>query len=796
MSNSDYDMDEFYADLGIQPTTHEDDIINAALQYANGGYKVFFCKEKKPWSPDQREDGSYSWRAATSDPDEVRANWAAAKKAGRTQLAVNAHASGVTLIEADAKAGVDPSTLIGVLGEPTSFSSTAGRPNDEHPYSLPGVRGAHWWFAGSYPQSELQAVLREQYGDGIDVRSKTRGEKGNVGVVAPSIHHKTGEKYEGELPPIAGLPELPAHIQRLLLEKPASVISSGSAPTWDRLAGPVDGRNVNEWWTSWYMWRVNQEPSIEQSALMAAGVTEEQSWIVKGQIAAERPLKKHEDQARSALRKKANELEAVSSGEHSSWGGLIHTHTDMAHAFSKTMKGTIQWPEGNEAPYVYEEGRWQTSTVLVRQALTSFMQEQIHLGHCTVGEKTLQPRPWTDGTHIDSTMKALQYAPGIACAADAFDNNPYLLGMANGVLDLRNGELVPNTADLRVRRMAKAAYVPEAGWDDAGREFIEGVRWSLSREDGTRDQEMEQYVQFLLGVALYGGCRLKAFYYLLGAPNAGKSTFTDTLVKALGDYASTAPAAMVTDGMSTGSNHTEHLVPAVDYRLVVVPELTGKQKLDSSAIKTLTGEESVSFRRSHGHMRQAQIDATILLMGNLSSVRVDAGDSAIKNRLRVIPFERSRKLSEADASAPDRLRTSQGAWDAVISWAAEGAMRFANELKWNELKVPQRIIDATENYVDEHDQLGAWLTEAGLENRPAAPNQRKWPKTTDLRKKYQAWAVEYTGNPFYTISQPTFLSQLRSRGVKIVTGKATASLFDASSPIEEVLLSWHETVDL
>src|SRR5262249_17590888 len=70
-------------------------------------------------------------------------------------------------------------------------------PSSEHPNSLAGVRGAQLYFRGDLEGTKKLVVAG----------TETRGRQHYV-VVPPSIH-PSGVAYEGELPPVGDLPEIP-----------------------------------------------------------------------------------------------------------------------------------------------------------------------------------------------------------------------------------------------------------------------------------------------------------------------------------------------------------------------------------------------------------------------------------------------------------------------------------------------------------------------------------------------------------------------------------------------------------
>ncbi|WP_100462564.1 bifunctional DNA primase/polymerase [Mycobacteroides abscessus] len=108
--------------VGVDHTTH-------AVEYAEAGFAVFPLKpgEKSPAT----NDGFYS---ASTDPDTVRAMWAAAPAGAGIGL-VPALSGGLLVVDADTEAGA--SMMREWFGEPTVL--TAGHAAGKH------QGGAHWW---------------------------------------------------------------------------------------------------------------------------------------------------------------------------------------------------------------------------------------------------------------------------------------------------------------------------------------------------------------------------------------------------------------------------------------------------------------------------------------------------------------------------------------------------------------------------------------------------------------------------------------------------------------------------
>ena len=64
--------------------------------------------------------------------------------------------------------------------------------------------------------------------------------------------------------------------------------------------------------------------------------------------------------------------------------------------------------------------------------------------------------------HLKAMIELAKSEPGMSARLSAFDADPYLLGVQNGVLDLRKGVLQPVTPSTLVSKRASTEYQPKA----------------------------------------------------------------------------------------------------------------------------------------------------------------------------------------------------------------------------------------------------------------------------------------------------------------------------------------------
>lgn len=419
------------------------------------------------------------------------------------------------------------------------------------------------------------------------------------------------------------------------------------------------------------------------------------------------------------------------------------THAGVARAFAQVSDGMVRWPEGGE-PLLYNEGRWQESSVLLDRKVADFCEE------VSEARRDMSDDPPTflrSSGGIASVTARLPSEPGIYCAADAFNQNPNVLGVGNGVVDLRTGAVVKSTPDLLISQFARGRYLPDCKPEGLAVKWLEGLQWSLPTD-------VVDYLQLLVGASLFGTNQIKAFIYLWGVTDAGKSSFTDPLLRALGDYSASGSVALVAGNQAKGSEHTDHLLPMAERRVVVVPEVGSSLSLNAGQIKALTGDDTITMRGLYSKGADRRITATLWMMGNPQSPRFDASDQALVNRLRVIPFNRKREGKDLDPALLDRMRNDPMVHDAALTWAIKGAIRFYQGDASAVLREPAAVSEAKEQYVDQHDELGVWLEtntremagkESGTRRSELLGNLNDWEREQHVAERHLTTARGFAG---------------------------------------------------
>lgn len=327
---------------------------------------------------------------------------------------------------------------------------------------------------------------------------------------------------------------------------------------------------------------------------------------------------------------------------------------------------------------------------------------------------------------------------------EALDADPWALNCANGTLDLRTGELRPHRRADLLTRLAPVIYDPAA----------RAERWRAFLERILPDPDVRAFVQRAVGYSLTGVTREHVLVLLWGGGNNGKTTFIETILAMLGDYASGTPAETLLAKRDTGIPNDVARLRGV--RLAAAVESEEGRRLAEARVKQLTGGDTVTAR----HMRAEWFDfkpAFKLWLATNHRPQVRGTDEAIWRRIRLVPFTVTIPEDERDENLPDRLRAEL---PGILAWAVQGCLAWQRD----GLKAPESVQLATADYRASEDVLGTFL-----EERCRLGEGWRVPRA-DLYANYRSWAEAAGEKP---MSQKQLAAALRERGFRDgKTGKA------------------------
>jgi putative DNA primase/helicase len=314
-----------------------------------------------------------------------------------------------------------------------------------------------------------------------------------------------------------------------------------------------------------------------------------------------------------------------------------------------------------------------------------------------------------------------------------------LLGVENGVVDLRTGALLSPEPSMYITKNCNAAYEKDAEcpkW----LEFLDQIFDS--------DKDTIETIQRALGYTLTGMNTEETLFICVGFGSNGKSVFGNTVVWIMGGYAQSAPSSLLVARRADDTGARSDIATLAGCRYVGINELQAGDRLDEQVVKMLAGREPITSRFLYGEYFTFTPQFTPWLRTNHKPI-ITGTDDGIWRRLAVIPFERKFSDSEKDPHLEQKLVAER---DGILAWMIEGCLKYLND---GGLKLSPKIQKAGASYRKESDILGEFLeerTEVDINGR------------SEKSRLYSSWQSYCLAHGYKHGSGKSFGDRLQERG--------------------------------
>jgi len=339
---------------------------------------------------------------------------------------------------------------------------------------------------------------------------------------------------------------------------------------------------------------------------------------------------------------------------------------------------------------------------------------------------------------IASMIQLARHLPEVPITPDILDTDPYLLGVANGTIDLRTGEIRDSQREDYITRAIPWNYEPGAV----------PTRWVQFMDEVTGgDKELARYICKALGYSLTGLTQEHLFFFLYGnTGNNGKSVCTNTIKELFGDYGTqlTPETLMVKVGDGGISNDIAKLKGV---RFVLASETEDGKRLNEGLMKRLTGGDPITARFLHQEFFDFQPRFKLWMTGN-HKPQIRGSDDAIWRRVALIPFQVTIPAEKRQRDLQAILRTEMSG---ILNYCLHGCKLYFQE----GLEKPKAVTDAVSEYREDSDTIGKFLNECTLDSVGSSVKSRR------LYEVYSEWSKRSNE---YKHTETRFSSMMRERG--------------------------------
>lgn len=298
-------------------------------------------------------------------------------------------------------------------------------------------------------------------------------------------------------------------------------------------------------------------------------------------------------------------------------------------------------------------------------------------------------------TRLKATLELARPEPGMSTRPADLDANPTLLGVGNGVVDLKSGTLLPNRPDMLITRYCEADYDTAATCP----------RWlQFLSEVFAGDQATIDSVQRLLGYTLTGLNTEEIIVFCIGFGANGKSIFGNIVNRIIGGYSKVAPHSLLAARRRDDHGPRGDIAMLEGARLVSVNELPAGMQLDEQAVKALAGREPISARALYEGFRTFDPRFTVWVRTNHRPI-IKGDDDGIWRRIVVLSFRQKFEGASCDKHLEAKLWAE---CNGILRWMIEGARQY---LAFGNLALSPTILVEQGQYRRDSDLLGEFLAD-------------------------------------------------------------------------------------
>lgn len=350
---------------------------------------------------------------------------------------------------------------------------------------------------------------------------------------------------------------------------------------------------------------------------------------------------------------------------------------------------------------------------------------------------------------LEAAVALAEWQPPVVNRLDDYDTDPLLLGLRNGVYDLRRDEFRPGRREDRITLQAAVAYDARA----------KAPRWEqFQSEIHDGDADMVAFKQRAWGYTLSGETSEQKLFMPYGEGANGKTTEQNVVQELMADYArKIEPETLLVRDRRGASNDIARLRGA---RFVPTVEVEDGGRLAESLVKQLTGRDRLATRFLYKEFFEFRPTGKIWLATN-HRPDVKGTDYAIWRRILLIPYTVRFSGARCDPRIEEKLVTEA---PGILNWMIDGFRA------WQRIGLapPASVLAATDGYRSDMDRIGSFLRECCRHG----PEVKGRTRTSYLYGTYVGWAK---ASGIRWLSRQHFYDRLaRDHGLHRVDGDAGA----------------------
>lgn len=422
------------------------------------------------------------------------------------------------------------------------------------------------------------------------------------------------------------------------------------------------------------------------------------------------------------------------------------TDTGNAHRMCDKFGNVIRYSYNRKKWYYWDGKTWRIDESGEIKKLADIICDDIKQEAFMEQDEEAQVKmlKWANKTASSHGKEAMirecQHLDDVPASANMFDSYIDFFNCQNGIINLRNGELIPHDNSFMMSKIAMCDY------DVTDRQ---PEKWLKFLDDVTAgDKQLQDYIQKCVGYSLSGSIREQCAYFLYGMGNNGKSTFLDTISDMLGEYAcNVQPETIMMKHFADGGAGSD-IARLKSARYVTCEEPTEGVRLNEGLLKQLTGGSKITCRFLYGDEFEYTPEFKIWIATNHKPV-IRGTDIGIWRRIKLIPFEVNIPPEKVDKHLKYKLRKEM---PQILHWAVQGCIKWQRE----GIQEPDCVMQAVKEYKNEMDLLAGFMDDVIVIDY----NCNDKILASDLFSIYSKWAKK---NNEYEMTSKKFIKEISKK---------------------------------
>jgi putative DNA primase/helicase len=294
---------------------------------------------------------------------------------------------------------------------------------------------------------------------------------------------------------------------------------------------------------------------------------------------------------------------------------------------------------------------------------------------------------------IDATLELAKSISPISDSGEGWDADPLLLGVANGVVDLRTGKLRDERPCDKILKHSPVLF-DQCATCPVFEKFLADIF--------PDHPELPAYIQKVMGYCLTGEISEHRIFNNYGLGANGKGTITETIRHILGEYAVNIPFSAL-EASHFGNSSTHELVSLRGARFATSSETSDGARFNEARIKMLSGGDPITARALYQNFSTFPPTHKLWLSFNHKPIVAD-DTHGFWRRMDLIPYTRIFDNADRDDSLLEKLKAEASG---ILALAVRGCLLWQEE----GLAQPACVSSAVDEYRQETDVLAEFVNE-------------------------------------------------------------------------------------